>query len=321
MIKNIVLYNVAHLGDILFSQKLVKNIAESNPQYKFYYAINYNYFIFKDINAIETIGIDKYPELASMREVPFCLLDNETLMIHLWIGAMTLFNAHKISEIECNGWKIIKHLRENLGSLNDHFDTDLKLNDYDHTQSLPSLPKTDIDKFLIWKESNKSQLIFYYNFLPKSGQCMPVANHDDVIIDIALKYPICHVIVARSSTDLISRLRDRNITNVKLCDTEFDCLETIGCENVCQISEIAGHCDVSIHMEIGACFYYCNDKLMYTKHKIIQIGHSSQYYDQFKLNYDEMEFAKKVTLIVCNNNSDIERQLIPTIDKLINECA
>jgi hypothetical protein len=321
MIKNIVLYNVAHLGDILFSQKLVKNIAESNPQYKFYYAINYNYFIFKDINAIETIGIEKYPELASMRNVPFCLLDDETLMIHLWIGAMTLFNAHKINEIECNGWKIIRYLREKLGSLNARFGTDLKLNEYDHVQALPSLPKADIDKFLIWKESNKSQLIFYYNFLPKSGQCMPVANHDDVIIDIAMKHSSRCVIVAKASTDLISRLRDRNITNVKFCDTDFDCVETTHCENLCQQSEIAGHCDVSIHMEIGACFYYCNDALMSTKNKIIQIGNRSYYYDQFKLNYDEMEFANKVTLIVCNNNSDIERQLIPTIDKLINECA
>ena len=260
MIKNIVLYNVAHLGDILFSQKLVKNIAESNPQYKFYYAIKYNYFIFKDINAIETIGIEKYPELASMREVSFCLLDDETLMIHLWIGAMTKV-YHEGYEIECNGWKIIRYLREKLGSLNARFGTDLKLIDYDHIQALPSLPKANIDKFLIWKESNKSQLIFYYNFLPKSGQCMPVANHDDTIINIAMKYSSLCVIVAKSSTDLISRLRDCNITNVKFCDTEFDCVETIRCENLCQLSEIAGHCDVSIHMEIGACFYYCNTAL------------------------------------------------------------
>ncbi len=45
----IYLVNIAHNGDILFGQQIVKNICECNPNYNFIHIINYNEYLFNDI--------------------------------------------------------------------------------------------------------------------------------------------------------------------------------------------------------------------------------------------------------------------------------
>ena len=60
---NIIFYNSAHNGDLLFSKSFIKQFCDNNTDLNISYVMNYNSFLFSDINNLNIIipnNDDKY---------------------------------------------------------------------------------------------------------------------------------------------------------------------------------------------------------------------------------------------------------------------
>lgn len=276
MIDTIILLNVAHIGDIFFSQKLIKFLSESNPKYKFYCCIKYNSFLFNDIKTVEIMDLNKNMWLDAHRETLHHKIDDTTLILNTWIGASMKNND---SSVECSSYNIINFMIRMIPQINAAHSIDLVLPLCSKMAALTTLPSTDISKFLSWKSISGKKAIFCYNYKPATLPSITINNHKEFITSMASKYPHYNIIAPKLTDDFVT-IND-TYPNVFFCDRDFGCEETITCMNVCQVAEIAAKCDVSIHDTVGAQMYFVNDRFFESSSKVICVCHT-YYYNNFK---------------------------------------
>ena len=73
----IIFYNIAHIGDIYFSQPYVRNIINSNNEkFDYYIYCECNYFIFKDFPNLKKIK--DYPNIFDM----FISIDHRDILYY-----------------------------------------------------------------------------------------------------------------------------------------------------------------------------------------------------------------------------------------------
>jgi hypothetical protein len=172
----------------------------------------------------------------------FLFYDN-IFFIKIWIGNIKTDTL----SIECNLLNCNIYYNSIINNINNKYNTNLNL--IKNLNLLPSIPYTNIDKFLLFKKDKK--IIFYYNYYANSGQFSNI-NHDENIIKLANKYNDYYICCA---------IKPDNVSNFNIISLEdFDYIKEPSCENVAKAYYCAINSEIVCSFDTGACFYYLNDK-------------------------------------------------------------
>lgn len=319
-----VFFNPAHNGDIFIIQRIIQAICEQNKDHEFYVFSLYNYFIYSEIENCKCLSMplnyssefESGTDPSSLIQDPqfihykesfeknmFVLFQkqDDCIFINTWIGAWQSYNT--IENVQCNIINMHRVMTQIIMDVNKHCDVSLNYNIHDYKLLIPKIPYTDITLFTEWNKQNKTT-VFYYNYLGMSGQSLPFSNMDDhnkILSELAYKFPEIIFIVPKLSKHTVN-----NFNNVIACDTAFDCIETPSCENLSKIAHIAQMCNMSIHFDIGADFFYFNTSLFdqQQNHKL-HLGINPYYYNMFKSCIENCNTSFNVKYEQCNNVSDI----------------
>ena len=299
---NILLYNNFHIGDLLFNQPIIKNLCKNNPNYTFKLYCNYNTYIFKDIPNFDVIISGIFPAPPT---IFFTIINENTVAINLWIAALASnysITGLKLDDIECNIHNYTIAFKRILDFIKDNSKIAINLEDYNDNIHLPVIPDTDISEFIDWNSKKKDlkKLVFYYNYTPKSGQTVAINDHNTFIVDIAQVFVDCIFIIPNFTPEIEHNIAKSSITNIISCEKDFNCKQNpISCEHLSKIQKIIEHCDYSIHFDIGACMYYINNNIEFSKNIPIHISVSDVYPSRLMCNSDKIK--NKMKLIISTN--------------------
>lgn len=294
-------------GDLFFNQPIVKNLCKMNTNHTFTMYCRYNSFIFSDITNL-TISHD-LASIIHYSNTPFYRINQDTLAINLWIGALAAcrdITHTTIARIECNLEEYVQSLQRLLHYIEKVENVSILLEDYHLERYLPVIPSVDISAFLEWKSTQTKQLVFYYNYQPKSNQTIPVTEHDSLLFELCQLYSNFIFIIPSISNTLEDRFRTNKITNY-LDGRQVGYVEDITCRNLAWAQTILDQCDYSIHFDIGACFYYIHAKSKTTKNKCIHVGANDYFYKRFITYYPFVR--DKVQYLEARHVSDVYLKL------------
>lgn len=342
---HILLFNLWHIGDTFFAQPSVKCLCLSNPEKTFYIIHRYNYHLYQDIPNLRILNqqdaytgaihgwnephalMNKHETIKLLEDISghgfdaptYVKLSADIVAINTWIGSWFYQYGR---DLECNPVKIYAAMEDIIAGVNRDYGLGLKYNFIPVLERLPSLMDgpTDIQQFLVWKSAHTRPCVFYYNFFPRSGQAVPVHDAKD---HLAVIHALAHTL--KDYYILVPKIEgDGHPENIINCMTMFNIKERPSCENVTQLAMIADKCEVSIHYNIGACFYYVNQNVCDDKSDSMKLhicgDLQSQYYVQ--------TFVDVVTSIVgkeprihavkgCTSRMDVIQKLCDRIDKRI----
>lgn len=312
-IKKILLYNCFHIGDILFSQFIVRGLCVNNPQIRFILSIKNCTFLFSGTPNLEVCLLHEHTILEEKHtSTPYFLYNDETLAINLWIYAIALNNWGLCDHIEVSLPNTQKQFSIIVGLINNQFDLQLKFPFYNTPYLLPVLPAhTDISGFLNWSRNSKyTRKILYFNYLPKSGQKVPVHNHDNVILQLSYLFPDSAVIVPKLSTFLLEQKND-NIINA---EEILDCKQIEpGCEHLCKLGKISLLCSYAVVFDIGACYFYINNGFITSNVSIIHASPHNRFFQKVRSHWDNLP-EHRMRFLHSNN----EQELLHGLQKLIS---
>lgn len=272
---NIIFYNEAHTGDLLFTKSFLTQFCQLNKKFNISYVIQYNSFLFSDISNLNiiipnnnneynytdfngnyidpinfiTINNDIYNNYIKIfnnnfDNVNYTIIDNN-IYIKLWLKYHT--NNYTFAELECNIVNVNKYYNNIINNINNKYNLNINLiNNYN---LLYDIPYTNIDNFLLFKKYNK--IIFYYNYNPNTQYARELDNHDlniDILANKYKDYIICCALKPNYKYNNVISLED------------FGYIKDPSCENIAKAVYCAMNCDYVISFDIGACFYYCNNK-------------------------------------------------------------
>jgi len=303
----IFLYNAYNNGDLFFNQPIVKNLCVMNPTHTFTMHCRYNSFIFSNIDNL-TVSHDMTPFLHHIHS-PFFIMNHDTIAINLWIGALAScpdITHTTIPRIECNLEEYVQSFQRLLHYIKQQIGISISLEDYYLNHYVPVIPPVDISAFLTWKSTQTKQLIFYYNYQPKSNQTIPVTDHDSLLFELCQLYPNSIFIIPSISTILEDRFRKHGISNYLDC-RQFGYIEDSTCRNLAWAQTTLEHCDYSIHYDIGSCFYYINIRSAKSNNKCIHIGTTDYFYKKFVTYYPFL--MDKVQYLEARHVSDVYLKL------------
>ena len=259
----IIFFNRYHIGDVHLSQPYIKNIIESNKDiYNFYAYTHINTFIFENIKIIDSnnnshlLDIVKHHEMSSSRYI--YIKEQGILLINTWLAVLAQCNSDIIRDIECNLYKYNNVYKQILNDILNEHNIIIHFND---TNIFPVIPCIDMTEFNNFQNKNQNyNFLFYYNYLPNSGQKIPIetaTEHDTVILEIAKNKT--YMILVPSISSNMQEIIDKNlITNIIDCTKVFNLIQDITCYNVYYLAYIANKCNISIHFDVGVCFTYIN---------------------------------------------------------------
>ena len=286
----VVLYNPAHIGDMYLNQQILIHFIRCNPTVDIKIFHEYNHYMYNDISNNLMIKAEDYNDsiYSDFKEtiLPHMQLDNpksssthtfivnkEILFVNTWIaslGAFLPFVSMGIDVIAIQEGFINK-----IHSINQQFSLSLQYTPLSLFNLIPYIPKTNIDKFLTWKEQTNKKLIFYYNYFPGANQDFPLKNpaeeHSDILKFMATKYPDYYILVPNLKSEFTSQSDLSEIPNIINCSTMFDCQETLSCENIYKLTYISSLCDLTIVFDMGRCFTFYNQAFAQYKNKIFHI--------------------------------------------------
>ena len=320
----IIFSNNCSVGDVYFSQPFIKNIVENNPDNDYYIYHQTCSYYFTDILKIK--DVNKIPELKELLYQVFNfkinLYDlvniqnmssyvyrydktNNILLICTWLGCI----RNKYPMLECNMISYNNAYKLFINDINKDLNFDLKYNDKLSLDVYPSVPILDIKKYREFKDKNfNKNIIFYYNFLPFSGQSYPVKNYDE-------------------HNEIIKNLSENNIVviphkqsykgnteNVYFADDFLENVEYYDAKNFYYHAQMAYESDYSIYFDLGRSFMSMNKTFIEDNNNNnnirIHITNNEYYYNS--LNNNLLVSKNYMNLIKVNNYIDI-------IDKLNNE--
>jgi len=321
MIKKIILYNLAHIGDQLFCKSFIKQFCELNKNFDISLLINYNSFLFSDIknlnvitpsidnnytniNIININGIDpkiitKYnnndfiyhSNIINKFDVKQnYFINNDAIYINYWIATIHNIKDKNFSHIEANIIECNKYYNFIIDDINKKYN--LNFNLINNIDEFPIIPYTNIDNFLNFRLKNHTKkIIFYYNYNPKSNQFFNNINHEENIKYLSNKYK--DYIICCAIKPIIT---NNNIISID----EFGYNIDITCENVAKSYYCALNSDIVFIFDIGACWYYLNDDFQEKFKGIYFHITSNNYYYILNNNYDNI--TKKNKIILLNPN-------------------
>lgn len=266
----IVFYNLAHLGDIYFSQPLIKKFCIFNPNTDISAFLLSSWFLYKDINNLKLLGTSHneyspkwngFSRLESniyneeyLQQYNFFHNDfsknksffkqDDTIYINTWFG-----ECHGHVPL-CDLYALDNIFGDVICNINKAFNINLN---YEKSLHLSiTLPQCNIDNFLTFK--NDKKVIFYYNFAPMSGQQQQLNHniHEQIISFLSNTYTNYYICCA-----IKPNYKNNNIVSVE----DFGHIQTPCCKNVSETVMIAMNCDYVFSFDVGACFYYFNDKI------------------------------------------------------------
>jgi hypothetical protein len=268
---NIIFYNEAHIGDLLFTKSFLKQFCELNNNNNISYIINYNSYLFSDISNLNiiipnnenkynnnnfngnyidptnyiTINNDLYIMYNNFFNNKFdnnnYTMINNNIYIKLWIK----YNDNNDNnDIECNTLNINKYYNNIIYNINNTYNLNIKL--INNCNLLNDIPYTNIDDFLLFRQNKK--IIFYYNYNQNTLNT-ELTNHDINIIELSKKYKDYIICCA-----LKPNCTDFNIISIE----KFGYIKDPSCENIAKALYCAMNSDYVISFDVGACFYYYN---------------------------------------------------------------
>ena len=111
---------------------------------------------------------------------------NNILLICTWLGRL---RQEYNTMVECDMISYNETYRTIIKDINRDLKINLKYNDTISLEVYPEVPTLNIDKYREFKNKNfEKKIIFYYNFLPSSGQKFPIKNyeeHNRIILTLA----------------------------------------------------------------------------------------------------------------------------------------
>jgi FkbM family methyltransferase len=315
----VIFSNNCSVGDIYFSQPFIKNIVENNPDNDYYIYHQTCSYYFTDILKIK--DVNKIPELKELLYQVFNfkinLYDlvniqnmssyvyrydktNNILLICTWLGCI----RNKYPMLECNMISYNNAYKLFINDINKDLNFDLKYNDELSLDVYPSVPILDIKKYREFKDKNfNKNIIFYYNFLPSSGQSYPVKNYDE-------------------HNEIIKNLSENNIVviphkqsykgntdNVYFADDFLENVEYYDAKNFYYHAQMAYESDYSIYYDLGRGFMSMNKKFIEENNCNIRLHITNNEYFYNSLNNNLLVSKNYMNLIKVNNYIDIINEL------------
>ena len=246
----------------------------------------------------------------------FNIINTEHIVFNLWIAALgtqSHITGFDLSSLECNLPNYFTAFKKMINYINATHKFNINFDDYSEDTYLPRLPDTDISDFLRWKENrgNNNKLIFYYNYLPQSGQGIFTQDHSTFIINLATNMPECTFIVPKFCPEIKNYTLTHN--NVIICQEHFNYKEDITCENLVKNQKILEECDYSIHFDIGACFYYVCESSKGANNIVLYLTKTNYYYNNLQSNSKDIN--QKTIMLLSNNVADAYLKLDSIINK------
>jgi FkbM family methyltransferase len=331
----VVFSNNCSVGDIYFSQPFIKNIITNNPEHDYYiYHQTTSYYFtdflnIKDVNKIPEFK-EKLYELFDFKIDVHNLINihnmssytyrydavNNILLICTWLGCI---RDKYPTMIECN---MISYSETYCKFIND-INRDLSINlKYDNTVSLdvyPSIPTLNIDKYRIFKKSyiNK-KIIFYYNFMPYSGQKFPLKNNEE-------HNKIISVLAENNIVVLTSKLNyNGNNNNVYFADDFLENVEYYDAKNFYYYAQMANESDYSIYFDFGRGFMCMNKTFIEENNKNIRIHLSNNEFFYKELNCNILVPNDYLKFIKVDDYYDVidtlQNIIITNMDITNNNC-
>lgn len=310
MIKKILLYNCFHLGDIFFSQPIVRQLCMFNPHIEFTLAIKYCSYLFCEIPNLKIIIIDKNDRLEQHHNAStYFVVDKGTIAINLWIFAIAQNSWDLCHFIEVSLPNMQKQFFSIIKKINREYDVRIYFPLFDLPSLLPVLPsRTDISRFQDWLTHSKyKQTILYFNYRPMSGQKVPVDDHDSVILSLSSLFPENAIIVPKISDTLRLRI---NQDHENIIDAEhiLDCIQIEPtCEHLCKLGKITLFCSYAIIFDIGACYFHVNNQFLQSKVNIIHVSPTSNFFDKIKSHWKNLSTGRMRLLEAENQDQVLEK--------------
>jgi hypothetical protein len=292
---DVILLNPFHIGDVLFNQKIIQQFYANNPGHKIRVCIEKGHFLLSEIPNIEYVYNPKY--MRACKNGRQTVYKHGTLILNMWIYAIN----RNTNEIECNYRRVYEGFRTMLDSVNATYGTQFYIPPVSSIQPIYTVPSANIDQFNAWLPLQKGKMsVLYMNYTPQSCQQVPITSHNDVILALSETFPDIHFIVANVGAEL----KEKAKANIFDCVTDFDCVETESCENICKINHIMHACDFAVVFDIGACFTYADEKMFETQHTILHVATSPQFYKHISESFGS-DFGKKVRLLLAPNQEAV----------------
>jgi hypothetical protein len=311
---NICFYSTNHLGDILFSNPFIKKICESNPTKRFYqWSLYGNELVCGPTNLhyLKNQNDDNYKTNFVSGLAPEDFIPNDylkQLFIKNHFTSIFHFKYEEIDYIGLNTWCIALGCKEDVNiiqlvscynnkiqEINNKFNTDFKIDNYNQWDLLPCLKDTPITKFINWRATIAfdTKLIFIYNYVPRLVRLNFDMN--TFIVHICNLYKNCIIVVPLYNNLL------KNIPNIKFCDKDFDCEDVISGTNLLRINKINYMCDIIIAIPTGASWIWFNVNFK-DSHKKIYILEDNGYVNKLNKWYEYDTKEKMITHSLHLNN-------------------
>lgn len=329
---NVLLFSLANLGDTLLVQQIVHQVCKENPAVQFQLFTLSNSILYESIPNLQilssnatfsktltskddpTTALQKdsneklLQQLRENSDTPYFLLNESTVAINLWIGSYLSFI--KLEDIECDILSQQFVFQTILSKVKHHIQ--LNYTPLTPFELIPSLPFTPLPSFDSWYSDHKTEfLIFYYNYLGRSGQCMINSEdeHNTILLSLALQFPHSKILVPRTNDALLRQMNELHLQNIIDCRTTFGLLETPSCKNLVDIAKIQSKCNVIIQYDIGACYYFLNKEFLFnsTSNIVLHFGKRTFYIEKFKklITASQKKIVKLIQFTTCGNWNDV----------------
>jgi hypothetical protein len=272
---SICFYSTNHLGDILFSNPFIKKICDDNPSKQFYqWSLYGNELVCgpSNLHYLKIQNCDNYSNNFVSGLAPEDFISNDylkQLFIENHHTSVFHFKYEENDYIGLNTWCIALGCSEDVNlmqlrscytnkirEINQNFNTDFKLTEYNNWDLIPCLKDAPINTFMNWYDTidRNTKLIFIYNYVPRLVHLSFDMNN--FIRHICNSYK-SNIIIVPLYNDLL-----KDIPNIKFCDKDFECENVISGKNLLMINKINYMCDSIIALPTGAswCWFNINFK-------------------------------------------------------------
>jgi hypothetical protein len=317
----IIFSNNCSVGDIYFSQPFIKNIVENNPENDYYFYHQTSSYYFTDILNIKDVNKDNEFKEYIYKIFNFKINLNELVNIHnmstytyrydktnnillicTWLGILR--EKYNTIMIECDMISYNKTYKQFINDINKDLNISLIYDDKLSLDVYPCVPKLNIDKYREFKNLNSDKkIVFYYNFLPCSGQRFPVNNYEEhnIIIENLAQNNIV-VITHKDSYK-------NNNKNVYFANDFLENVEYYDAKNFYYQAQMANESDYSIYCDLGRAFMSMNKTFIEENNSNIRIQITNNEYFYNSLNNNLLVPKNYMNLIKVNNYIDIINKL------------
>jgi len=237
--------------------------------------------------------------LINYRKVNFPIGDGEFMIINTCL--MRLHRFKEVTEMDPISFQEAYSIQ--LDEIRQTYGIDIKYNKLTTAELLPRIPDTNIDLFHKWKANIQEPVLFYLNYLPKSGQKIPCTtdeDHERVILHIAAVNPNLIILVPKFTEKF------RRKKNIISCEELFDYKESKSCENLYKMNKILCQCEYSVHYDIGASMTYMNTDFFLAKNKLFHVNTPRYlYFKTISSFLEKIGSTKNLIDVKCTTTDDV----------------